>query len=132
MRKLILCFIVGLCPLFADHFRDGMIAYKAGHFVQAKEAFEIAIKKENSIQGYFYIGKIYLHGEGVDANPPLAIPYLEQAAMKGNVKAKCYLAEAYLKSNIKQDEARLLLKQGAKESSTCQDIATMYHIAINS
>lgn len=37
-----------------------MIAYKAGDFVHAKELFEAAIKKENSVQGYFYIGKIYL------------------------------------------------------------------------
>lgn len=132
MKKVFFGLLLTIVPLFADHFRDGMLAYKAGQFTQAREAFEIAIKKENSVQGYFYLGKIYLYGEGVDSNPSLAIPYLEQAVMKGNIKAKCYLAEAYLKSHIKQDEALLLLNQGAKESPTCKEIATTYNIAINS
>lgn len=132
MKKVFFGLLLTIAPLFADHFRDGMLAYKAGQFIQAREAFEIAIKKENSVQGYFYLGKIYLYGEGVDSNPSLAIPYLEQAVMKGNIKAKCYLAEAYLKSHIKQDEALLLLNQGAKESPTCKEIATTYNIAINS
>ena len=132
MKKLFLILFLGITALYADHFYDGMMAYKAGNFTKAREDFDIAIKKENSIQGYFYLGKIYLYGEGVEANPSLAIPYLEQAVMKGNLKAKCYLAEAYLKSHIKQNEAQTLLNQGAKESSVCRDIAATYNITIKS
>ena len=132
MKKLFLILFLGITALYADHFYDGMMAYKTGNFTKAREDFDIAIKKENSIQGYFYLGKIYLYGEGVEANPSLAIPYLEQAVMKGNLKAKCYLAEAYLKSHIKQNEAQTLLNQGAKESSVCRDIAATYNITINS
>lgn len=130
MKRVLFCFILSCTALTADHFRDGVIAYKAGDFVHAKELFEAAIKKENSVQGYFYIGKIYLYGEGIEANPSLAIPYLEQAVMKGNIKAKCYLAEAYLKSRIKHEEATVLLQQGAQESQTCLEIATAYNIVI--
>lgn len=132
MKKLLLVFFLLSTSVFADHFRDAMMAYKSGNFAHAKELFELAIKKENSIQGYFYLGKMYLHGEGVDANPSLAIPYLEQAVMKGNVKAKCYLAEAYLKNKVKHDDAVLLLNQGAKESSVCKEIASTYNILLNS
>jgi len=132
MKRMTLCLLLLLTPLLADHFREGMIAYKAGNYTQAKEFFELAIKKENSQQGYFYLGKIYLYGEGVEVNPTLAIPYLEQAVMKGNIQAKCYLADAYLKSHIKYDEALTLLKQGAKQSATCKEIATTYNIVINS
>ncbi len=132
MKKMFVCLLIVFSPLLADHFRDAMLSYKAGNYAQAKELFELAIKKENSIQGYFYLGKIYLYGEGVEANPSLAIPYLEQAVMKGNLVAKCYLADAYLKSHIKHDEALVLLKQGAKDSVTCKEIASTYNIVINS
>lgn len=117
--------------LYADNFRDATLAYKQGDYVAAKELFELSIKKDSSVQGYFFLGKIYLYGEGVDADPSRAIPYLEQAVMKGNVKAKCYLAEAYLKNNMKHEEATLLLSRGAKETPTCKEIAASYNISIN-
>lgn len=132
MNKLLLILFLLFSSAFADHFRDAMMEYKKGNFAHAKELFELSIKKENSIQGYFYLGKMYLQGEGVEANPSLAIPYLEQAVMKGNVKAKCYLAEAYLKNKVKHDDAVLLLNQGAKECSTCKDVASTYNILLNS
>jgi len=132
VKKFLLIFFLLLTSAFADHFRDATLAYKAGQYAQAKELFELSIKKENAIQGYFYLGKMYLYGEGVEANPSLAIPYLEQAVMKGNIKAKCYLAEAYLRNRIKHDDAILLLNQGAKESITCKEIASAYNILLNS
>lgn len=130
MKRMVISLILVLSTAFADNFRDAMIAYKSANFTQAKELFELSIKKENSIQGYYYLGKIYLYGEGVEANPSLAIPYLEQAVMKGNIKAKCYLAEAYLKNRTKHDEALILLNQGALESPICKDIATTYNITL--
>lgn len=132
MNKLLLVIFLLSSSVFADHFRDAMLEYKNGNFTHAKELFELSIKKENSIQGYFYLGKMYLYGEGVEANPSLAIPYLEQAVMKGNVKAKCYLAEAYLKNKVKHDDAVLLLNQGAKECTICKDVASTYNISLNS
>lgn len=131
MKKILFLLCVLISSAFADYFRDAMLAYKAGNYAHAKELFELSIKKENAIQGYFYLGKMYLYGEGMDANTSLAIPYLEQAVMKGNVKAKCYLAEAYLKNKIKHDDAVLLLNQGAKESTVCKDIASNYTITLN-
>ncbi|MDD3343713.1 MAG: hypothetical protein PHR87_09080 [Sulfurospirillaceae bacterium] len=131
MIRLFLSFLLCLSTLSADYFRDALLAYKQGNFTVAKELFELSIKKQNSFQGYFFLGKMYLHGEGVDANSTLAIPYLEQAVMKGNIKAKCYLAEAYLKNDVKQAEAILLLSQGAKETPICREIATTYNLYIN-
>lgn len=131
MKKILFLLCIVISSSFADYFRDAMLAYKSGNYTHAKELFELSIKKENAIQGYFYLGKMYLYGEGMDANTSLAIPYLEQAVMKGNVKAKCYLAEAYLKNKIKHDDAVLLLNQGAKESTVCKDIASNYTITLN-
>ena len=130
IRFLLLCLIL-ISSLFADYFRDATIAYKNGKYKEAIDLFDLSIKKENCVQGYFYLGKIYLHGEGIEANPSQAIPYLEQAVMKGNIKAKCYLAEAYLKTNLKHDEAIMLLSQGAKETSTCKEIAASHNISLN-
>lgn len=129
--RVLLFFTLLINPLVADYFKDAAIAYKNKNYKEAKDLFDLSVKKENSIQGYFYLGKIYLYGEGVDANPLQAIPYLEQAVMKGNVKAKCYLAEAYLKANIKHEDAILLLQQGAKETITCKEVAFNYNIPLN-
>lgn len=132
MKPIIFIFFLLVSSASADYFRDATLAYKAGNYAHARELFELAIKKENALQGYFYLGKMYLYGEGVEANASLAIPYLEQAVMKGNIKAKCYLAEAYLKNKMKHDDAVLLLNQGAKESVTCKEIASTYNIPLNS
>lgn len=131
MIRVLLFFTLLINPLVADYFKDAATAYKNKNYKEAKDLFDLSVKKENSIQGYFYLGKIYLYGEGVDANPLQAIPYLEQAVMKGNVKAKCYLAEAYLKANIKHEDAILLLQQGAKETITCKEVAFNYNIPLN-
>lgn len=132
MRRNVFLILCLASTLFADYFRDATIAYRQGNFTLAKELFELSIKKESCMQGYFYLGKIHLYGEGVEANPSQAIPYLEQAVIKGNVKAKCYLAEAYIKTHTKQEEAILLLSQGAKESVTCREIAFSYDISLSS
>ncbi len=132
MIKIAFLFLACLSSLLADHFRDATIAYRNGNFIVAKEQFELSIKKESCWQSYFYLGKIYLYGEGIESNPSHAIPYLEQAVMRGNVKAKCYLAEAYIKTQTKQDEVTLLLNQGARESAVCREIASSYNISLNS
>lgn len=131
MKSILLISVIFINLLFADYFRDATIAYKSGDYTKAKDFFELSIKKENCVQCYFYLGKIYLYGEGTNANASQAIPYLEQAIMKGNIKAKCYLAEAYIKSNIKHDDAILLLNQGAKETPICKEIASNYNIPLN-
>lgn len=133
MIKTAFCILILLSSgLYADHFRDATLAYRGGNFEEARKNFELSIKKESCWQSYFYLGKIYLYGEGIEANPSHAIPYLEQAVTRGNVKAKCYLAEAYIKTQSKPDEALLLLNQGAKESTLCREIAASYAILLNS
>ena len=66
----------------------------------------------------------------MDVHLPSAISYLEQAVIKGNVKAQCYLAEAYLKSKIKRESALLLLQEGIKENFTCKEVAALFKIPI--
>lgn len=131
MKKVLLATVLLISFAHANLFRSAVIAYKSGKFAEAKDLFERSIKQENSTQGYFYLGKMYLRGEGIEANASLSIPYLEQAVMRGNVNAKCYLAEAYLKTQTKQDEAVLLLKQGAQNSPVCKEIASNYKIILN-
>jgi len=115
----------------ADAFYEAMLAYKNNQFLQAKALFERSIQEEHGMHGNFYLGKMYLRGEGTDINLPVAINYLEQAVIQGNIKAQCFLAEAYLKSRTKHENAVLLLREGAKESYTCKEIAAIYKIPLN-
>ena len=128
--KHLLCLICLVSLSIADAFQEGVDAYKNNQFLQAKALFERAIQEEQSIHANYYLGKMYLRGEGMDVHLPSAISYLEQAVIKGNVKAQCYLAEAYLKSKIKRDSALLLLQEGIKENYTCKEVAALFKIPI--
>ncbi len=116
--------------LQASNFRDGMLAYKDGDFKKAKEFFEKALK-DGAIQPYFMLGKMYLYGEGVAIDREKAIEYLKNSSKKGNLRAKCYLAEAYLRNNSNKEEAVKLLKVGLKRKiRECKKIARIYSISI--
>ncbi|MDD3462381.1 MAG: hypothetical protein PHW07_01925 [Sulfurospirillaceae bacterium] len=116
---------------FANNFRDAMLSYKNGEFEKAKILFEKSIKEESASLAYYFLGIMHLKGQGTAENSSQAIPYLEQAALKGNLKAKCFLAEAYIKNKDKKDEVLSLLKDGIDNNTKeCIDIAATYGISI--
>jgi len=132
LKKIFLIFTIFVCLLNAGNFKEGMIAYKNGDFKKAKILFELAIKNDGATQPYFMLGKMYLYGEGVRINRKEAIKYLQKSAKKGNIRAKCYLAEAYLKDNNNKDKAMKLLKYGLKRKiRECKKIARIYNITLN-
>lgn len=115
--------------LQASNFRDGMIYYNNGNFKEAKTSFESAIKKDNSIQANFMLGKIYLYGEGILPDREKAISYLEKSVQSGNLRATCFLAEAYLKNDTNKDKTIFLLKKGLKKNlKECRKIVRIYDI----
>ncbi len=118
--------------LQASNFRDGMLFYKDGNFKEAKNSFELAINKDKSVQAQFMLGKMYLYGEGVAPQREKAIQYLKVSINNGNLRAKCYLSEAYLKNNTNRDEAVKLLGEGInKNLKECKRIARIYNIIID-
>lgn len=117
--------------LQASNFRDGMLFYKNSNFKKAENSFLRAINDDNSILANFMLGKMYLLGEGMAPQIDLAIKYLKISLISGNLRAKCFLAEAYLKSNTKQDQAVALLKEGLEKNlRECKKIIKIYNITI--
>ena len=75
------------------------------------------------------LGKIYLYGEGVEPQREKAIEYLKKAVQSGNLRADCFLSEAYLKNDTNKDDAISLLKKGLKRNlKECKKIARIYNI----
>ena len=131
MKKVLLLITMFSVLAFASNFRDGMLFYKKGDFTSAKKYFELAIQKDHAIQANFMLGKIYLYGEGVLPDRTKAIKYLKKATDSGNIRATCYLAEAYLKNDTNKKIAVVLLKEGLEKNlKECKRIARIYDIKL--
>ncbi len=112
--------------LEGSNFRDGMLSYRDGDFQKAKKSFDLALSQDHAIQANFMLGKMYLYGEGVLANIQTSIKYLERASQSGNIRADCYLAEAYIKNGTDKKKAISLLKTGIKRNiKECKKIYNM-------
>jgi len=98
--------------LEGSNFRDGMLSYRDGNFQKAKKSFDLALSQDHAMQANFMLGKMYLRGEGVLADIQTSIKYLEIASQRGNIRANCYLAEAYIKNGTDKKKAVSLLKAG--------------------
>lgn len=132
MKKIIFFLFAIIILLQADNFRDGMIFYKNGDLKKAKVAFLRSLSKDNSILANYMLGKIYLDAEGTPSDIKKAIHYLEISVKHGNIRAKCFLAKAYLKDNSSQDQAVKLLKEGLQGNlRECKKIAKFYNITID-
>ncbi|MCF6201002.1 MAG: tetratricopeptide repeat protein [Hydrogenimonas sp.] len=117
---------------FASYFSDGIRAYKNGDYTKAKTMFERAVNEEGSDQAYFLLGLLYLKGKGVKKDPFKAKKYLLKAVDFGNIRAKCYLAEAMLLSKSRDKKRTIeLLKEGKEGGAEeCGAIAMKYRIPI--
>ena len=129
MKKTLILLTIVITLLGASNFRDGMIYYRNGNFEEAKKSFELAISQDHALQANFMLGKMYLYGEGVPAERKKAIKYLEKVSQSGNIRADCYLSEAYIQNNTNRDKAISLLKYGLmKGLKECKRIARIYNI----
>ena len=127
MRKILALFLLtslGFNTIFANTLKDAIIAYQQKNYKEAKKLFETAIEKENSKQANFFLGRIYLFGEGIEKNPKLALSYLQKAEKSGNIKAKCLKIKALLKikKEISKEDEMFLKSDQAKNIKECKDI----------
>lgn len=128
MKKFVLNTFFAL-SLLASNFSDGIKAYKAGNFKEARKYFELASQEEGSIQAEFMLGMMYFKGEGGEADWQKAKELLQNAEKLGNAKAKCYLAQIYLKEGASLDEIKKLLKTGYELGAPeCAQIAKSNNI----
>ena len=118
--------------LWASNFSDAMRAYRQGDYKEAKQLFELAIEEDGAMQAQFFLGLLYLEGKGVDRDLIAARRYLAKASELGNARAKCYLAETYLKQKRPDRQLALkLLKEGRDAGADeCSAIAARYNIPL--
>ena len=131
-RTLFLCLLLFPALGFASYFSDGMRAYKQGNYVEARKLFELAVEEEGAQQAQFFLGLLYLKGQGVERDIPAARNLLTKAADLGNARAKCFLAETYLLQKRPDKKAALkLLKEGRSAGAEeCSAIAATYKIPL--
>ena len=131
MKKWIMLLLLpGL--LLASYFSDAMRAYKGGNYKEALKLFQLAVEEDGAEQAHYFLGLLYLKGQGVKKDHASAEKYLVHAAAIGNARAKCYLAELYLsQKKPERSKALKLLKEGAAAgASECQAIASKFKISL--
>ncbi len=84
----------------ANNFRDGVIAYKKGDYVTARTFLIKSLEVDKVSNASHILGKIYLHGKGVEADTNKAIKYFEFAQKFGNIIAGCYASSAYMDKGV--------------------------------
>lgn len=129
MKSLIVLFLVILTSLFSaeNYLREGVLAYNQKSYASAKTFFELAIRKEESANAAYMLGKMYLYGEGITADYSKAIELLEFARENGNIPAGCYLSEAYMNSKTNTSYIAYGLMKGLSQKIPhCQKMLTRY------
>ena len=81
----ILVLLAGFAGPAAADFDDGVAAYSQGDFDAARAAFEPLAGTDRRAQ--FYLGRMYLRGEGVTADEARGLALLERAAERGEAAA---------------------------------------------
>ncbi len=112
--------------LFGNTLKDAIVAYNQKNFKEAKKLFENAINQENSIQANYFLGKMYLFGEGIQKDPQKALLYLQKAEKTGNIKAKCLKIKALLSMNkqIPKEDMEFLNLPQISNIKECSNITT--------
>ena len=121
MKKLIIIAILTLSTLLnANTYNDGMKAYKAGKFTQAKQLFEKAAKK-GDVNAQYRLAYMYANAhKGIKKDSKKSIYWYEKAAKQNNANAQADLAWIYgngigVEPDIKK--AKKLFKQACKNGS---------------
>ncbi len=107
IKKLILITLVSL-NIFSNTLKDAIVFYNKKDFIEARKLFEEALNKEDSLQANYFLGKMYLFGQGIKKDPKIALKYIKKAAERGNLKAKCLEAKALFLIDRKKNETKIL------------------------
>ncbi len=88
--------MIGVCfPVLAD-VREGTDAYNKGDFVTAHREF-LAAAEQGDVRAKYSLGLLYLRGQGVPADPLVAVRWLRQAAGWGDGDARLVLGSLYMR-----------------------------------
>jgi TPR repeat protein len=89
----IIVLLAGFAAPAAADFDEGLAAYSQGDFDTARAAFEPLADVDT--RALFYLGRMYVRGEGVAADPARGLALLERAAEAGVAAAMAAAAGVY-------------------------------------
>ncbi len=124
--KYILCsFLISTSlTVYADPFRDGIVAYQKKQYQQALEAW-LPLAESGHVLAQTLVGSMYAYGEGVEKNDNEALKWLSLAANTGSAQAQYNLAILYEKGfgvSANKEQALKWFKaaadQGRKDAAT--------------
>lgn len=98
-------------------FKEGMEAYKAGHYAQALKEWK-PLAEQGNAEAELYLGSLYFHGYGVPQDYGLAAAWLRKAADQGNLKTENNLGAMYLSGvGVPQDyrQAAFWIRKAAEQ-----------------
>jgi signal transduction histidine kinase len=85
----------GFATGYAQYYLAAVL-HEKGYFLTARYFYQLAIHREIK-ESYYFLGVIYLHGQGVEPNAQIALEYFEKAVISGYVHANFALAGHFLK-----------------------------------
>jgi len=80
----------------ADIYQEGVAAYSQGNFSVAFEKFK-TVAEHGHVQAEYYVGIMYLKGQGISKNEKEAGVWLGKAAERGHVEAQENMGLIYAK-----------------------------------
>ena len=98
--------------------KEGLAAYEAGRFQEAMSQWR-PLAETGSTEAQFYVGVLYARGEGVPADPEIAVNWYRRAASLGHAKAQFNLGVAFLRGiGVATDaaEAARWLEKSARQA----------------
>ena len=107
IKRILLITLISL-NIYSNTLKDAIVFYNKKNFTEAKKLFEEALKNEDSLQANYFLGKMYLFGQGVKKDPKIALKYLKKAGNRGNLKAKCLTAKALFLIDKKKNSTKIL------------------------
>lgn len=77
-----------------DPLRDGVVAYRAGEFSQALDAW-LPLAEQGHVLAQTLVGSLYAYGQGVERDDAVAARWFQRAAEAGSAQAQYNLAILY-------------------------------------
>jgi len=118
LKRILLFVFIVTSILQARNFRDDMVYYKNENFKEHKISFELASKKDYSIQLNFILGKIHLYKEGSLLYVKKEIKYFKRYIQSDNLRTICFLSKTYIKNDLNNDiKKQFYYSKSLKEES---------------
>lgn len=92
------CCTFSAAPALADDLADGMRAFDAGDYAEARASWERAAASGKTV-AMTSLANLYSQGQGVRRDPGMALTYYRMAAERGDAVAQMNLGDLFARSD---------------------------------